>query len=144
MPHRTLRQIVGQQKLLHVSPETNVLDAARQMADRHVAAMLVTERGKLAGIFTERDLLRRVVIAGLAPEATRIGDVMSPHPIAIGADQSGTEALRVMAEAGVRHLIVEGCGEDGFAILSMRDFMSGEVAEAEREINFQRKLWEDL
>ncbi|MEK9752522.1 MAG: CBS domain-containing protein [Rhodospirillaceae bacterium] len=144
MPHRTLRQIVGNKELLHVPPETSVLEATRRMAERQVAAVLITEAGRLEGIFTERDLLRRVIVAGLAPETTPVGDVMSRNPVTIAADQTGTEALRMMAEAGIRHLIVEGAGVEGFAILSMRDFMSGEVAEAEREISFQRQLWEDL
>ena len=144
MPHRTLRQIVGEQDLLQVSPRTNVLDAACRMAERHVAAVLVTDKGSLQGIFTERDLLRRVIVPGLSPKETEGGDVMSHHPIAIGADLTGTDALRVMSEADIRHIVVEGVGADGFAILSMRDFFTGEVAAAEREIDFQRQLWEDL
>lgn len=144
MPHRSLREIVGDQYLLQVGPETTVLDAAHRMAECHVAAVLVTEGDRLRGIFTERDLLRRVVVAGLAPVETAIGEVMSANPVAIHADQLGREALRIMQGAGIRHIVVEGGGDDGYAILSMRDFFSGEIAEAEREINFLRRVWEKI
>jgi CBS domain-containing protein len=144
MPHRSLREIVSSQELLHVPPETTVLDAAKRMAERHVAAVLVVADGGLRGVFTERDLLRRVVVAGKDPAGVAIGDVMSPNPVSVDAGIPGYEALRVMREEGIRHIVVNGVGAEGFAILSMRDFFSGEIAEAVQEMDFQDRVWEEI
>ena len=141
MPHRRLREIVGSQELLHVPPETTVMEAAKRMAERHVAAVLVVADGGLQGVFTERDLLRRVVVAGKDPSDVAVGDVMSRNPVTIAASEPGHEALRIMREEGIRHIVVHGVGAAGFAILSLRDFFSGEVAEAEQELDFQDRVW---
>ena len=143
MPRRRLVDIVGDQELLSTAPDAPVQDAAERMAARHVAAILVVEDGALKGIFTERDLLQRVVAAGLDPGETSIAQVMTPDPISLDGRRPGFEAMRTMKEEGIRHIVVTGLA-DGYGVVSMRDFLSGEVADFEKAMDFQSHVWEDI
>ena len=103
MPRRKLIDIVGDQELLFTTRDAPIQGVAKQMAARHVAAILVVEDGVLKGVFTERDLLQRVVAAGLDTMNTSISQVMTPDPISLDAQRSGFEAVRTMHEEGIRH-----------------------------------------
>jgi CBS domain-containing protein len=78
--------------------------------------------GKLAGIFTERDVLRRVIEPGLDPRITRVSEVHTAQPRTIAAEESAAHALDVMVEGNFRHLPVVGDGAV-LGTLSMRDLM---------------------
>src|SRR5271157_3394182 len=67
-----------------LSPDQTVAEAARVMADRHVGAVLLVEGGRLVGIFSERDLLQRVVVQGASPERTPLRTAMTRDPITAG------------------------------------------------------------
>jgi len=90
------------------------------MAERHIGAVLVAVDGRLQGIFTERDVLARVVAAGLDPNDTALGGVMTPNPDTVAPNDSALEALRRMSERGYRHLPVVD-GERMVGIVSIRD-----------------------
>lgn len=143
MPRRTIGEMIQGQTLLAVTPETSVRETAKRMAARHVAAALVLEGRELRGIFTERDLLQRVVAPGLDPDATAVSGVMSPEPISVHANEHGIAALRAMTEHNIRHVVVRGrSGDVPYGMLSIRDFVSTEIAAVEREAEFQQQLWE--
>jgi signal-transduction protein with cAMP-binding, CBS, and nucleotidyltransferase domain len=143
MPRRKLIDIVGDQELLYTAPDAPVQAAAEQMAARHVAAILVVEDGALKGIFTERDLLQRVVAVGLDPANTSIAHVMTPDPISLDARRPGFEAMRTMHEEGIRHIVLTGL-TDGYGVVSMRDFLASEVADFEKAMDFQSRVWDDM
>ncbi len=143
MPKRKLIDIVGDQELLYTAPDAPVQEAVEQMAARHVAAILVVEAGALKGVFTERDLLQRVVAAGLDTVNTTISQVMTPDPISLDARQSGFEAVRTMYEEGIRHIVVTGLA-GGYGVVSMRDFLGSELADFEKAMDFQSHVWEDI
>jgi CBS domain-containing protein len=106
--------------LLTVEPELRLVEAARRMESRHVGAVLVLDHGRLAGILTERDLLRAVA-SGLEPDAV-VADWMTAHPETIAPDDSTQHAAVLMIHGGFRHLpVVEGGNVVG--ILSIRDLM---------------------
>ena len=134
---RTLREMVRGQDLLHVSPQTSVQAAAERMAERHVAAVLVIEAGRLKGIFTERDLLQRVVATARDPGKTPIYEVMSKNVVALDAHRKGFEAARLMHEGGIRHVAVTGLGGDRYEIVSIRDFLNSELAEFDHAFEFE-------
>jgi CBS domain-containing protein len=90
------------------------------MAERHIGAVLVAVDGRLQGIFTERDVLARVVAAGLDPNDTALGGVMTPNPDTVAPNDSALEALRRMSERGYRHLPVVD-GNQLVGIVSIRD-----------------------
>src|SRR3954463_1701052 len=89
-----------------VSPDTTVFDAVRTMADGKVGGVAVTDGERLVGIFTERDLMTRVVLAGRVPTETRVDQVMS-HPVhTVPVSTAVAEAAALMQDYGVRHLVV--------------------------------------
>ena len=106
--------------LLTVEPDARLADAARRMAERGVGAVLVLEGERLAGILTERDLLKAVA-AGFTDEA-RVSEWMTRQPETVEPDESTDQAASLMIHGGFRHLpVVEGGRPIG--ILSIRDLM---------------------
>ncbi|MBI3097557.1 MAG: CBS domain-containing protein [Planctomycetes bacterium] len=120
MKKRTLRHVIAGQKLLNVPPKSTVLAAAQTMAENNVGAVLVLVEGELAGIFTERDILRRVVSQEKDPAKTLIEEVMTVNPITIDAEEGVLDALARMREAQCRHLPVVD-KEKVLGVLSLRD-----------------------
>ncbi|MBM3734126.1 MAG: CBS domain-containing protein [Acidimicrobiia bacterium] len=142
MRNRRIKDIIARQELLAVGPDQTAREAARQMVARNVAAAVVADAdGRLLGIFTERDMLRRVVAAGLDPDRTKVSQVMTAKPHAVAPDATGLEAMRVMQERHVRHLPVAADGR-ALGIVSIRDFLGAEADEVRREEENRERLWE--
>ena len=122
------------------SPDTSVFKAATLMADRNVGAVMVVEGETLVGIFTERDVVFRVVARGLDPATTPVVRVMTPAPQTTAPDVPFGSALAVMHEKGFRHMPVL---EDGkpIGIVSARSAMDPEMedftAEARRREHYR-------
>jgi CBS domain-containing protein len=92
-----------------VDPEESVLDAVRKMNCEHVGALLVCIDGRMVGIFTERDVLCRVLDAGRDPGTTRVADVMTSEVVTVGPETGVKDAMAVITERRTRHLpIVDG------------------------------------
>ena len=144
MPHRRIQQVLRHQQLLHLAPTVSVREAARKMSERHVAAVLVTESDDtLDGIFTERDLLDRVVVPGLDPDTTPLGKVMTPRPATVAPGETVRDALAIMDAKGVRHLPVAVDGRV-LGVVSMRDFVGDEVAELDRQHEIEARYAEHM
>lgn len=94
--------------IVTVTPEDRVLDAVKVMNDHRIGSVMVIDRdtGKMAGIFTERDLLTRVVAEHRDPEATRVADVMTKRVVCGSRDTSADELRTVIREKHVRHVPV--------------------------------------
>lgn len=133
MHRKVVPDIVSQQKIELLPAATTVRDAARNMAERHIGAVLIGEGGRLSGIFTERDLLIRVVARGLDPDRTRLKDVMTPNPDTVEPDDWATVALERMRTSGYRHVPVV---EDGVVvgIVSLRDLYAAAKRELEEDL----------
>jgi len=109
-----------------------VLEAARFMMEHHIGALPVLRNGELAGIFSERDIMNRVVAVGRNPAYTAVSEVMTPNPRAVDLEESIEECLFIMHEFGFRHLcIVEGKQLRG--LVSLRDIMMHQAGEMERQ-----------
>lgn len=120
--------------VVHVmSPDQSVSDAVEIMTKHQVGAVPIVERERLIGIFSERDLLRRVVGSGRSVEKTRLRDVMTPDPTTAEPGERGQQAVAKMLAVGCRHLpiLVEGQIID---MLSMRDLLFREIEEQGAEI----------
>ena len=143
MAHRTLREIINQRDPVCAGPQTTVRDGCRHMADMRVKALLIVDHGKPVGIFTKRDLIDKVVVAGLDPETTALADVMTTRMESLDADRLGFEAVRVMRAENIRHLIVTGL-DGGFGVLSIHDILGAEMADFENELAFETKVWEEV
>jgi CBS domain-containing protein len=106
--------------LLSVSADERVADAARRMVDRGVGAVLVMDGERLAGILTERDVLRAVAEGHV--EDAGVGERMTHHPETVEASESTEHAASLMIHGGFRHLpVTEGGAVVG--IVSIRDLM---------------------
>ena len=132
-----VRDIVGNRVLFSVQESETVAGVARQMADFHVGAILVMDSGQLRGVFSERDLMLRVVLQRLDPEKTPVRDVMSTHLSTIDEAASPEEAMEAMHRHSCRHLPVTRAGEVvGF--LSMRDLMDFQLARQTEELHHMK------
>jgi len=118
-----------------VSPETPVLEAVRLMSDERVGAVAVTREGKLSGIFTERDLMIRVVLEGRDPAGTRVGDVMTGQCVSAKKDMSMGEALQLMTERHFRHLPVVDENDRVLGLLSIRNLLHNRVDKLSQELD---------
>ena len=128
----TVRDLVKDRKVYSVDAGQTVLEAARFMMEHNIGALPVLRNGELAGIFSERDLMNRVVAAGRTPGLTAVSEVMTPNPRAVNLDESIEECLFIMHEFGFRHLcIVEGKELKG--LVSLRDILRQQAGELERQ-----------
>jgi CBS domain-containing protein len=107
------------------------------MAELHVGAILVLNRGSLRGLFSERDLMRRVVLERLDPERTPVSDVMSRDLATIDEQASIEDAMEMMRRCNCRHLPVLRDGRV-VAFLSMRDVMNYELERKTEELHHMR------
>jgi CBS domain-containing protein len=114
--------ILRDTRVLSVEADQSVLEAARLMTEFNIGALPVLRGGELIGIFSERDLMRRVVAGGRSPGSTKVSEVMTTKPHTVSADSDLDDCMQLMREAGFRHLpVMEGtrlCG-----LISMRDII---------------------
>ena len=122
-----VREILQDRELFHVAENDTVASVVRRMAEIRVGAILVLEGEQLRGVFSERDLMRRVVLERLDPELTPVKDVMSTDIATIDEMASLEDAMEAMHAHNCRHLPVTR-GSRVVAFLSMRDLMNYELA----------------
>ena len=132
-----VRDLVEGRTLNFIVQESTVADAARRMAELRCGAILVLKDGQLKGIFSERDLMRRVVLAKLDPETVTVGSVMSTDLAVIDESASIEAAMEAMLAHNCRHLPVMS-GSQVVAFLSMRDLMNFELARKTEELLHMR------
>ena len=138
-----VRQLIEPRKLLIASPEATVREATELMSSRAVGAVLVVEHDRLQGIFTERDVVFRVVACGLDPDATRLATVMTREPKTIAPDKAFGVAMALMHEHGFRHLPVVDNGVP-IGIVSSRSALDPELEEFISEERRRKHIMEQL
>ena len=141
MLDRIVAETMEPQSLLRLPPSASVAEAAKQMAEHHVGAMLVFQDEVLRGIFTERDMLERVVAAGLPPEETRLEQVMTADPATIASDDTLLEVVERMKERRTRYLLVKRGGSI-VGVLAMRDLLKAAVESHDKDVKWIDDLWE--
>lgn len=119
-------------ELASLPPNASVLDAAKLMNERHIGSVLIIEKDKVVGIFTERDVMRRVVAEQLNPAKTQLADVMT-SPVACGALHTSLNELRnVMRERKIRHVPIVDRKQKALGMISI-----GDLNQAEQDIQEQ-------
>jgi CBS domain-containing protein len=118
--HTIVPHAIHDQDMTTFERSTTVRDAANAMAQRRIGAVPVVEDGKLIGIFTERDVITRVVAPGRDPNTTPLGEVMTPTPDTVKSSDSVVHALEMMNTRRYRHLPVVDQGKL-IGIVSIRD-----------------------
>jgi len=130
----TISRVVCDREPYFVPDTATAFDAAEFMAGRNIGAVCVLDSDqRLVGIFSERDLLKRVVVAGRDPREVPIREVMSEPRAVIECNDTPHEALERMERVGSRHLPVMD-GEKFVGMLSMRDIMRVEISEQGAEL----------
>jgi len=132
-----VQDIIRDKQLFYVEETDTVAGAARRMEELQCGAILVLKEGALRGVFSERDLMRRVVLEHRDPETTRVVDAMSTSVKSIDEMASLEEAMEVMTTHGCRHLPVLRDGRV-VSFLSMRDLMHFELASKIEELHHMR------
>ena len=130
-----LRDIMRPGFVLAVPGETTVVEAAQAMMDRNVGMVAVLDGDRLAGLFSERDVVRRVVAVGRDPSATPVAEVMTTDIVTASPDTVYDDAIRLMDGANIRHLPIV---EDGrlVSMLSIRDLLRVELRHKGEEIRY--------
>ena len=133
MRHRLARDVIAEQKPITVHGGTTVAAAARLMKKHHVGALMVVEGERLTGIFTERDVVFRVLAEGRDASTTRVSEVMTANPRTVDADKAVGHALMLMYDGGFRHVPVVDDGKP-LGMISARDALGPELQEFELEL----------
>ena len=131
MPNRSVGQLVKNQTLYTATAEMSVAEAAAIMSAARVGALLVLQGGKLAGIFTERDALNRVLAVSRDAKKTHLSEVMTPDPLTVSSDMPFRSALFLMQDRGFRHVPVIDAKGTPIGIVSVRDALGPEMEEIE-------------
>lgn len=129
-----IKDVIRDREPYSMSASATVMAAAEFMASRKIGAVCVMDdEGRLMGVFSERDLLNRVVVPRRDPSTLRLGDVTSELRAVIRCDETPHQALDLMEQIGSRHLPVVD-GEKWVGMLSMRDLLRVELSEQGDEI----------
>ena len=135
-----VKDILSGRRLTYTTPDTVVTDVATKMADLKIGSVVILEDGKLTGIFTERDLLMRVVAPGKDPKTIKVSEVMTTDVAICGPDDSYEECLAHMRQIGCRHMpVVEG--DRLIGIISIRDLLRHHISVKESEIKMMNSLY---
>ncbi len=129
--------LIGDRKNFHVEADALVSDVVRTMVEHNIGAVAVLRDGELAGLFSERDLMRRVVHEGRDARTTHVSEVMTRDLITVAPDRSLEDCLELMRERGFRHLPV--CrGKQLRGVISLRDLLAHAVVEKDGEVQMMR------
>lgn len=144
MPNRTLRQVVEGQTVISSLADASVRAAAITMANSKVGAIMVVDgKGQLTGLFTERDVLNRVVAKGLDPDTTPLSAVMTSALQTATPDKPLAHALHMMFEGGFRHVPVVENGKP-VGMVSARNALGLEICQFEKELKDRDHIAEIL
>ena len=123
-------------EVLTIDLDATVFEAIKRMVEANVGALLVTDGGRVAGIVTERDYLRRVTLEGRTEEETLVREIMTSPLVYVTPETSVEECMAVMTERRLRHLPVFTEGRDLVGIVSIGDVVKFKSAEQDFQIKF--------
>lgn len=122
------------QEVWSVSPDTTVLDALQLMAEKNIGAVLVQDGESLAGIMSERDYARKVILLGKSSNDTLVSEIMTPRVLCVYGHQDVRECMALMTDKHVRHLPVLGSDDRVIGVISIGDVGRAIIADQEYEI----------
>jgi len=132
-----LYDLIKEKESHTITADQTVLEAAREMVENNIGAVAVLHDGELVGIFSERDIMKRVVADGRDPARTRVSEVMTAHPLTVDMRESIEHCMVLMKEHGFRHLpICDGKKLQG--MVSLRDILLRDLTEKDEEVRMMR------
>ena len=127
-----IRELLNDRPTYQVEADQSVLEVVHFMVNHNIGAVPVLRDGELVGVFSERDLMKRVVACARSPGSTQVSEVMTAHPHSVSVDENIEKCMFLMREHGFRHLpVVEGKQLRGF--LSLRDLLLHDINEKDSE-----------
>ncbi len=124
--------LVKDRRLYSIEADKTVLEGARFMMEHSIGALPVLRNGELVGIFSERDIMNRVVAVGRMPGTTTIAEVMTANPKTVSADETVENCLFLMREFGFRHVLIAD-GKQLKGLVSLRDLLLRSLSQKEAE-----------
>jgi CBS domain-containing protein len=129
--------LLHNQVTISAEAHQTVLQVARLMVEHNIGAVPVLQDGNLAGIFSERDLMRRVVVAGKDPARTPVREVMTEDPLTVAPNDQLETCMTLMKRHGFRHLPV-CAGRELKGVVSLRDILLHDLDEKDDEVRMMR------
>jgi CBS domain-containing protein len=131
----TIREVLDRKgsNVVTIESDTTVLEAIGTMSQANIGAVVIVQDGKAAGIFTERDYLRKIALEGRSSRETTMAEVMSSPLITVDPAESTKDAMETMTECRCRHLVVTEA-EEMVGIVSLGDLVKHMLVVAETEV----------
>jgi CBS domain-containing protein len=133
MTMKLIPDVVKNTNIYYLSPNASALDAAQLMQEKSIGVVLVMDGTELKGIFSERDMITRVVAQGLDPRQTPLSQVMTPDVATVEPDTTATQALELMRDLHCRHLPILQAGKVK-AMVSVRDLYAAVCGTLEKDL----------
>lgn len=133
---RTVRHLLDAKspEVFAIGPDAPVIDAVRLMAEKGIGALLVMQEGRLAGILSERDYARKVVLQGRASSTTPVRDIMTADVVSVGLDDSAERCMQIVTESRIRHLPVVDRGAV-LGVVSIGDLVKAVIEDQQLELD---------
>ena len=133
---RTVRQLLDTKSpdIHSIGPDAPVIDAIRMMAERRIGALLVMDGQRLAGILSERDYARKIVLQGRSSKDTPVRDIMTVDVLCVGPHDNTDKSMQLVTDGRIRHLPVV---EDGavVGVVSIGDLVKAVIEEQRQELD---------
>ena len=130
-------ELIQDQDTYQAEPGQSVLETVRAMVERNIGAVPVIHNDRLIGIFSERDLMRRVVAEGRDPNVLTVVEVMTHDPLSVSPDEDVDDCMALMRRHGFRHL--PGCRSGRLeGMVSLRDILLHDINLKDDEVRMMR------
>lgn len=132
---RTVRHLLESKapEVFAIGPDAPVIDAIRLMAEKRIGAVLVMEGGKLAGIVSERDYARKIVLQGRSSKDTPVRDIMTADVISVGLADTTDRCMQLVTDRRIRHLPVLD-GDAVLGVVSIGDLVKAVIEDQQLEL----------
>ena len=133
---RTVRHLLEAKspEVFTIGPDVPVIEAVRLMAEKGIGAVLVMQGGRLAGILSERDYARKVVLQGRASSDTPVRDIMTADVVVVGLDDTAERCMQIVTESRIRHLPVVD-HDAVLGVVSIGDLVKSVIEDQQHELD---------
>ena len=133
---RTVRQLLEAKapEVFAIGPDAPVIDAIRLMAEKCIGAVLVIQGGRLAGILSERDYARKIVLQGRSSATTPVREIMTSDVVTIGLDETTDRCMQLVTDRRIRHLPVTSNGQV-LGVVSIGDLVKAVIEDQQVELD---------
>ncbi|MEZ0472342.1 CBS domain-containing protein [Luteimonas salinilitoris] len=134
---RTVRQLLEAKapEIFAVGPDVPVLEAIRLMAQKHIGAVLVMQGGRLAGILSERDYARKIVLEGRSSKDTPVRDIMTAEVITVRLEDNVQRCMQIVTRERIRHLPVADATGNVLGVVSIGDLVKAVIEDQQLELD---------